>query len=186
MLQSMTRNWWLLALRGVAAIIFGIIAFIYPGATVLALVLVFGIYAIIDGVLAVIAAFQIREVVNQWWVVLLEGLAGIAAGVIALVNPVLTAGALLLLIAFWAVFTGVMEIIAAIRLRREINNEWSLILTGVLSIILGVILVVFPASGVLALIWAIGLYAIFFGVLMLYLAFKLLGFSRQQAHKPTI
>ncbi len=181
MLQSMTRNWWLLALRGVAAIIFGIIAFIYPGATVLALVLIFGIYAIIDGVLAIIAAFQMREVVDRWWVVLLEGLADIAAGVIALVNPVLTAGALLLLIAFWAVFTGIMEIIAAIRLRQEIKNEWALILTGILSIILGVFLFAFPGVGSLAVVWTIGFYAVFFGGLMIYLAFQVRSLSRQPA-----
>jgi uncharacterized membrane protein HdeD (DUF308 family) len=181
MLQSMTQNWWLYALRGVAAIIFGVIAIIYPGATLLALVLVFGIYAIIDGVLAIIAAFQMRKVVDRWWVVLLEGLAGIAVGIIALVNPVLTAGALLLLIAFWAVFTGIMEIIAAIRLRQEIKNEWALILTGILSIILGVFLFAFPGGGSLALVWTIGLYAVFFGGLMIYLAFTVRGLSRQPA-----
>jgi uncharacterized membrane protein HdeD (DUF308 family) len=181
MVQSMAQSWWVYALRGVAAILFGVLAFISPGTTILALVLVFGIYAIIDGVLAVIAAFQIREVVNQWWVVLLEGLAGILLGIIALVYPSVTAGALLLLIAFWAIFTGLMEIIAAIRLRREISNEWSLILSGVLSVILGIILVILPSVGAVGLIWAIGLYAIFFGLLMLYLAFKVRGFSRQPA-----
>ena len=163
MVQSMAQSWWVYALRGVAAILFGVLAFISPGTTILALVIVFGIYAIIDGVLAVIAAFRIRKVVDQWWVVLLEGLAGILVGIIALVYPNVAAGALLLLIAFWAVFTGLMEIIAAIRLRREINNEWSLILSGILSVILGIILLVFPSVGAVALIWAIGLYAIFFG-----------------------
>ncbi len=181
MLQSMARNWWLLALRGVAAIIFGVLAFTRPGATVLALVIVFGIYAIIDGVLAIITAFQMREVVDRWWVLLLEGLAGILFGVIALVYPLVTAGALLLMIAFWAIITGIMEILAAIRLRQEINNEWALILTGILSIILGVILVVFPGAGSLALVWTIGFYAVFFGALMIYLAFKVRSLSRQPA-----
>ncbi len=181
MLQTMARSWWLFVLRGVAAIIFGVLAFISPGATILALVLVFGVYAVVDGVLAVIASFQIREAVPQWWVVLLEGLAGVVVGIVALVYPQVTAGALLLLIAFWAVFTGIMEIIAAIRLRREIDNEWSLGLSGILSVILGIILVVFPVTGAVGLIWAIGLYAIFFGLLMLYLAFRVRGFSRQIA-----
>ena len=181
MLQSMAQSWWLYALRGVAAIIFGVLAFTRPGATVLALVLVFGIYAIIDGVLAIIAAFQMREVVDRWWVLLLEGLAGILFGVIALVYPLLTAGALLLMIAFWAIITGIMEIVAAIRLRQEINNEWALILTGILSIILGVILVAFPGAGSLALVWMIGFYAVFFGGLMIYLAFKVRSLSRQPA-----
>jgi uncharacterized membrane protein HdeD (DUF308 family) len=179
MLQSMVNNWWLYALRGVAAIIFGVLAFASPGATLLALVLVFGIYAIVDGVLAVITSFQIREVFSQWWVVLLEGLAGIVVGIIALVYPQVTAGALLLLIAFWAVFTGIMEIIAAIRLRKEINNEWTLIVNGILSVFLGVILFVYPLSGALGLIWAIGIYAVFSGLLMLYLAFRVHGFFRQ-------
>ena len=177
-LQSIAKSWWLYALRGVAAIMFGILAFTRPWATILALVLVFGIYAVIDGVLAVIAAFQMRKDYQQWWVVLLEGLAGILVGIIALINPFVTAGALLLVIAFWAVFTGFMEIIAAIQLRREIDNEWSLILSGVLSVLLGIVLVVFPSAGALGLIYAIGIYAIFFGLLMLYLSFKVRGVSR--------
>jgi uncharacterized membrane protein HdeD (DUF308 family) len=181
MLQSFAQSWWLYALRGVAAIIFGVLAFISPAATVLALVLIFGIYAIADGVMAVFAAFQMRKDFSHWWVVLLEGLAGILVGIIALVYPVLTAGALLLLIAFWAVFTGIMEIIAAIRLRREIKNEWFLILSGILSVILGVLLFAFPLSGSLALVWMIGFYAVFFGVLMLFLAFKVRGLSHKLA-----
>ncbi len=148
----------------------------------MALVLVFGIYAIADGVLAIIAAFEMRELAKHWWVILLEGLAGILAGIIALVYPSVTAVALYMLIAFWAVFTGVMEIIAAIQLRREIENEWRLILTGVLSIILGVVLIVFPLAGAVGLVWAIGIYAIFFGVLMLILAFKVRGFASKVEH----
>jgi uncharacterized membrane protein HdeD (DUF308 family) len=180
MLQSMARSWWVWLLRGVAAILFGIIAFVSPAATLLALVIVFGIYAIFDGVLAVVTAFQIREVAKHWWVVLLEGLAGILFGIIALVYPLITAGALLLLIAFWAVVTGIMEIIAAIRLRREITNEWSLILTGIFSVILGVMLFVFPGAG-LALVWTIGLYAVFFGVLMIIFGFEVRSLARQLA-----
>lgn len=177
MLQSMARSWWVWLLRGIAAIVFGIIAFVSPAATLLALVIVFGIYAIFDGVLAVVTAFQIREDAKHWWVVLLEGLAGILFGIIALVYPLITAGALLLLIAFWAVVTGIMEIIAAIRLRREITNEWSLILTGIFSVILGVMLFVFPGAG-LALVWTIGLYAVFFGVLMIIFGFEVRSLAR--------
>jgi len=176
----MARSWWVWLLRGIAAIVFGIIAFVSPAATLLALVIVFGIYAIFDGVLAVVTAFQIREVAKHWWVVLLEGLAGILFGIIALVYPLITAGALLLLIAFWAVVTGIMEIIAAIRLRREITNEWSLILTGIFSVILGVMLFVFPGAG-LALVWTIGLYAVFFGVLMIIFGFEVRSLARQLA-----
>jgi len=177
MLQSMARSWWVWLLRGIAAIVFGIIAFVSPAATLLALVIVFGIYAIFDGVLAVVTAFQIREDAKHWWVVLLEGVAGILFGIIALVYPLITAGALLFLIAFWAVVTGIMEIIAAIRLRREITNEWSLILTGIFSVILGVMLFVFPGAG-LALVWTIGLYAVFFGVLMIIFGFEVRSLAR--------
>lgn len=179
MLRSLNQSWWLYVLRGIAAIIFGVLAFVSPSATLLALVLVFGIYALVDGVLAVIASFLMREAVNRWWVVLLEGLAGIIAGVIALVYPQITALALLFVIAFWAIFTGIMEIIAAIQLRREMSNEWALLLGGILSLILGVILLVFPSAGAVGLIWAIGSYAVLFGVLMLYLAFRVRGIARQ-------
>lgn len=180
MLQSMARSWWVWLLRGVAAILFGIIAYVAPAATVLALVIVFGIYAIVDGVLAVVTAFQIREVAKHWWVVLLEGLAGILVGIVALVYPIVTAGALLILVAFWAVFTGIMEIIAAIRLRAVISNEWLLVLTGIFSVILGVILVVFPGAG-LALVWTIGFYAVFFGVMMIIFGFEVRSLARQIA-----
>ncbi|HVN52930.1 MAG TPA: HdeD family acid-resistance protein [Anaerolineaceae bacterium] len=173
--QEITRSWWLFVLRGIAAIIFGILAFASPRSTILALVIVFGIYAVIDGIMAIIAAFQMRGTVDQWWVVLLEGIAGIVVGIIALVYPQITAGAFLFLIAFWAIFTGIMEIIAAISLRRVINNEWSLILSGILSVVLGVLLLVYPSSGAVGLVWAIGLYAILFGVLTLYLAFRIRG-----------
>ena len=180
MLQSMARSWWVWLLRGVAAILFGIIAFVSPAATALALVIVFGIYAIFDGVLAVVTAFQIREVARHWWVVLLEGLAGILFGIIALVYPIVTAGALLILVAFWAIFTGIMEIIAAIRLRVVISNEWLLVLSGILSVILGVMLVVFPGAG-LALVWTIGFYAVFFGVMMIIFGFEVRSLARQLA-----
>ncbi len=181
MIQSMAQSWWSYALRGVAAIIFGILAFISPGSTILALVLVFGIYALVDGGLAVIAAFQMRGVSDRWWVVLLEGLAGIVAGIIALIYPQITASALLLLIAFWAVFTGIFEIVAAIRLRREITNEWALILGGILSVILGIILVAYPFAGAVGLIWAIGIYAVLFGLSLLVLAFRVRGLASQLA-----
>ncbi len=181
MLRTMARHWWLLALRGIAAVIFGVLAFIVPGVTLLVLVLLFGAYALIDGILAVITSFREREENHRWWVLLLEGLAGVIVGVIALFAPQVAAVSLLFLIAFWAIFTGIMEIIAAIRLRREISNEWALGLSGVLSVILGVILLVYPSAGVLGLIWAIGAYAIIFGVLELYLAFRVRGSARRLA-----
>jgi len=177
----MARYWWLLALRGVAAIIFGILAFAVPEVTLLVLVLLFGIYALIDGVLAIVSAFQQRQENDRWWVVLLEGLAGVAAGVVTLLFPDAATLFLLILIAVWAIFTGIMETIAAIRLRREIENEWALGVTGVLSVILGVLLLINPGAGALGLIWVIGAYAVIAGVLMLYLAFKLRGSAQKFA-----
>jgi uncharacterized membrane protein HdeD (DUF308 family) len=135
------------------------------------LVVLFGIYVIIEGVLSVVAAFNNRGE-RSWWVFLLEGLAGIVIGGIALIWPGLTAVVLLVFIAIWAIFTGLLEIGAAIQLRKEIQGEWILALTGVLSILIGLILVVNPGAGALAVVWLIGLYALLFGGLLTFLGVK--------------
>ena len=175
MVQVLARNWWALALRGVFAIIFGLIALINPGLTLLALVFLFGAYSLIDGVFGVAAAVRAAEAHNRWGWLLVEGIAGIVAGIIALVVPGLTAIVLLYLIAAWALVTGVFELIAGFRLHGHLANEWLLLLGGAASIILGVLLIVRPGAGALALLWLIGFYAILFGVLMLILAFRLRG-----------
>jgi uncharacterized membrane protein HdeD (DUF308 family) len=167
------RHWWALALRGVVALLFGIAALIWPGITLAVLVLMFGAYALVDGAFAVVSAARGRGRRRDWWVVLLEGLAGIIAGIFAFLWPLVAALVLVYLIAAWALFTGVMEIIAAVRLRREIENEWLLALTGVASIIFGVLLMVWPVAGALAVVTIIGIYAIVFGIVMLILAFRL-------------
>jgi uncharacterized membrane protein HdeD (DUF308 family) len=171
----MRKYWWLLALRGLFAILFGLAAFFWPGLTLSVLVLFFGAYVLIDGVMSIVAAVGDRDENDRWWVLLLEGLAGIAAGIIAFVWPGITAVALLFVIAAWAIATGVLELIAAIRLREVLKNELLLALSGALSIILGLILVFNPGPGALALIWAIGAYAILFGALFIYLGYKLRG-----------
>ncbi|MCA9953386.1 MAG: HdeD family acid-resistance protein [Ardenticatenaceae bacterium] len=173
MLRSLSRYWWLLALRGAAAVIFGILAFIWPGLTLGALVILFGVYVLIDGVASLVAGFSHREENGRWWVTALEGVVGILAGVLTLVYPGITAVLLLYFIAAWAIITGVLELVAAIRLREEIDGEWALGLSGLISIFLGVGLIVFPSAGALALVWMIGTYAILFGGLLIYLAFKL-------------
>jgi uncharacterized membrane protein HdeD (DUF308 family) len=175
MVRPLARYWWLLALRGVAAIIFGILALIVPGVTLLVLVSFFGAYALVDGVLAVITSLQHRAENNRWWVLLIEGLAGVAVGILTFVMPGITLISLYFFIAAWALITGVMEIIGAIRLRREIRNEWALGLSGLISVILGILLIANPAAGVSGLVFAVGIYAIFFGVLELYLAFRVRG-----------
>jgi len=174
MLGILARNWWALALRGVFAIIFGVMAWIWPDLTVRALVLLFGAYALVDGVFA-IAAAATGAGGSRWWVLVLEGLLGIAVGLMTIFWPGLTALALLFFIASWAIVTGVFEIVAAYQLRREIEGEWLLALGGLASIIFGLILFIFPGDGALALIWLIGAYAIFFGVLLIVLALRVRG-----------
>lgn len=175
MLEVLARNWWALALRGIVAILFGLAALDWPGLTHAALVLLFGAYALVDGIFGVVAAFARAGRERGWWVLLLDGFLGIAAGVATLVWPGITATLLLLLIAVWAIVTGVVEIVVAIRLRREIEGEFFLILSGVLSVLLGLFLIARPGAGAVAVAWLIGVYALLFGILLLALAFRLRG-----------
>jgi uncharacterized membrane protein HdeD (DUF308 family) len=177
MITTLTRNWWALVLRGVLAIFFGLAAFVWPGLTILSLTFVFGFYALLDGIFALVAAWSNRRH-ERWWVLLLEGLLGIAAGVIAFISPGITALALLSVIVVWAILTGILEIMAAIRLRREIQNEWWLALGGLFSIIFGALLLLWPESGLVTISWIIGGYAIAFGVMMLMLGFRLQGMHK--------
>lgn len=172
MRNNLARNWWAFALRGVAAILFGVLAFIWPGITATTLVLLFGAYAFWDGVFAIVSALRHRNKSDHWWT-LIEGLASVGVGVLTFLRPGITAIALLYLIAAWAILTGVFEILAAIRLRKEINDEWVLFLSGCLSVLLGFLLVFQPSVGALALVWTVGTYAIVFGVLLIVLAFRL-------------
>jgi uncharacterized membrane protein HdeD (DUF308 family) len=170
-------HWWAFALRGVAAVIFGILAFVWPGVTLAVLVLLWGAYALVDGILALVAAFRTGQD-HRWWLIV-EGVVGIAAGVVTSVWPGLTALVLIYIIAVWALITGVLEILAAIRLRRVVENEWWMALGGLASLIFGVILLIAPGAGALALIWLIAAYAIIFGVLLLALAIRLRGLSQR-------
>ena len=172
--DSLSRNWWAVSLRGLAGILFGIITFIAPGISLAALVLLFGAYAFADGVLAIVTAIR-RRGNDRWWMLLLEGLVGVGAGVLTLLWPGITALALLYVIAAWALVTGAFEIAAAIRLRKVITGEWILALSGILSIALGVLLIVAPGPGALAVVIWIGAYAFVFGVLLFALGLRLKG-----------
>jgi uncharacterized membrane protein HdeD (DUF308 family) len=176
--ETLARNWWLVLLRGIAGIIFGILTFFAPVISLAALVLLFGAYAFADGVLAVISAIRGRGEKERWWLVLLEGVFGIGAGIVALLWPGITALALLYVIAAWALVTGGLEIAAAIRLRKVITGEWLLALSGVASVALGIVLALFPGPGALALVLWIGAYALVSGVLFVVLAFRLRSWGR--------
>jgi uncharacterized membrane protein HdeD (DUF308 family) len=183
MTDMLTRNWWVLALRGVVAIIFGIVAWAWPGLTLTSLIIVFGAYALVDGAFAIGAVLTSRGQRTNWPWLLLQGILSIGVGIAAIVWPDLTALALLYLIAAWAIVTGVMQIVAAVELRREIESELWLGLGGIASIIFGVLAFIFPGDGALALVWLIGVFAILYGVLALLLAYRL----RERAHRtPTL
>ena len=173
MASSLSQNWWLVVLRGVLAILFGLSAFIWPGITWLTLILLFGVYAIADGLIAIWTGFSRTKESARWWIFLFEGLLGIGAGMVALLWPDLATLVLIYMIASWAVFTGILEIVAAIRLRHEITNEWFLALGGVLSVGVGILLFLQPAAGSLAIIWIIAGYALVFGILLVILGIRL-------------
>ncbi|EOD78720.1 putative membrane protein [Grimontia indica] len=173
---ALSRNWWVLLLRGIASIIFGFMLWTLPTEeSVETLILVFGIFAFVDGALQVWTAIMERKERDNWVVLMLWGVVGIAAGIMTFTVPGLTAVALLFYIAVWAIAKGVLEIIAAIRLRKEITGEWLLILGGIISILFGGFLMSNPAAGATALIWVIAMYAFIFGVLFVALSFKLKG-----------
>jgi uncharacterized membrane protein HdeD (DUF308 family) len=172
MVHALAKNWWLLLLRGIAAIIFGLLAFAWPGITLLTLILFYGAFALVDGVLAIIAAITGGAPAPRWWLVIV-GLLGIAAGLLTFLMPGLSALVLLFFIAGWAIATGVFQIIGAIQLRKEIDNEWLLILGGIISVLFGIGVMLAPGAGALALVWVIGTYAVIIGVLLVALAFRL-------------
>lgn len=176
----LARNWWAVALRGVAAILLGLIALLWPAITLSILMLLLAAFAFVGGILLVISA--IRDGLNHShaWTLLIEGIIGIAVGILAFSWPGMTALFLLYLIAAWAIFTGIFEIVASLQIRREIANEWLLAIAGVASVIFGFLLIVWPVAGAVALLWVIAIYAIIFGFLLLSLAVRLRNWSHVQ------
>ena len=185
MFDLITRHWWVLAVRGGFAVLFGLAALFWPGITVLALVILFGLYALVDGVFALVGAIR-GGFGRSRGAAAVTGAAGILLGLAALFWPGITAFVLLMLIAAWAVVVGVFEIVSAIALRREIEGEWFYIAAGVLSVVFGVLLFAWPASGAVALVWLIGAFAIVVGAMMIGAAFRLrtLGREAERAERP--
>jgi uncharacterized membrane protein HdeD (DUF308 family) len=172
MVHALAKNWWLVLLRGIAAIIFGVLAFVWPGLTLLTLILFYGAYVLVDGVLSIIAAVTGGAPAPRWWLAIV-GVLGIVAGILTFLWPGITGLVLLFFIAGWAIAIGIFQIIGAIRLRKEIDNEWLLILSGIVSVLFGIGVLLVPGAGALALVWVIGLYAIVEGALYIGLAFRL-------------
>ena len=168
----LSRYWWMTLLRGLFWILFGIVLFARPGISLLSLTLALGVILFIDGVINVVNAISGRKEHDDWWVLLLVGLAGIGIGLLTFYNPEATALAVVLYVAIWAVATGLLEIVAAVRLRKQIEGEFWLALAGIASVAFGVLLAARPGVGALTILWLIGVYAIAFGVILLLLAFK--------------
>lgn len=175
MLEVLSRYWWAFVVRGIVAILFGILAYVWPGITLTTLIILFGAFAFVDGI------FLIIKTIGNWggredrWLLLLEGLLGIGIGSLAFLAPGVTTLILVFYIAVWSLSTGVLEIATAIRLRKEIQGEGWMILSGIASIIFALLLMVFPGGGALGLIWLIAAYAIIFGVMLVILGIKLRG-----------
>lgn len=174
-MEDVSRSWWLQLIRGVAAVIFGILALIWPMITLLVLVTFFGVYAIISGVSEVVAGFQDRTRSRAWLII--SGILGILAGIIALLWPGITSLALLFVIAVWAILAGISEIVHGVQLRKVITNELMYIIGGALSVIFGLALLSWPAAGMLSLVWLIGIFAVLYGIAMIALSIRMKNFT---------
>ena len=174
MLSLVTRNWWVFAVRGVAAILFGILAFVWPAATLAVLVILFGAYVLVDGVSLIVALVRGDAVARRHaWAVGITGVLGIVAGVITFAWPGLTALSLLYIVAFWAIAMGTFQVVAAVALRRELEGEFWMALGGIVSMGFGALLVAFPGEGLISLVWLVGIWSVVFGVSSLGLARRL-------------
>jgi uncharacterized membrane protein HdeD (DUF308 family) len=167
------RLWWVLLLRGVVAIAVGVAAFAWPGLTIAILILLFGAFILFDGITAVIDAIRYRDTVQNWWLWLLDGVLGVVVGLMTLSWPGLTSVVLIWFIAAWSILGGILRIVAAIELRKQVKGEWLLILSGALSVLFGVAIIAVPHAGILSIAWLIGFWAIAFGTLFVLLAFRL-------------
>ena len=185
MSQFVGRNWWVLLIRGLVSIVFGVLAFIWPGATLQALVLLIGAWFFVDGLFSIIGAIQHRNADRQWWLLLLEGLVGVLAGLAVAFFPGLSTLTLLYFFGGWSIITGILEIVAAIRLRKEIQGEIWMILGGLLSIVIGVFAFIAPVITALSLVTVLAVYALIFGIVLILLAFRARSWSNADSISAT-
>jgi uncharacterized membrane protein HdeD (DUF308 family) len=183
---ALARNWWSLVIRGIAAILLGVVTFAWPGITLAALVLLYGAYALVDGVMAIIGAVRAVQAHERWGALLIEGIAGIVAAAVTIMWPGITALALVIVIASWAIVTGVFELVAAVRLRKHVTGEWLLALSGIASIVFGVLIIIAPLAGALVIALWVGAYTLVFGVLMVALGFRLRSWGRTPHAGPSV
>lgn len=185
MLENVINNWWVVLIRGICSILFGVLAFVWPNITLVVLILMYSAYALVDGFAAIVLGFQSRHVTGaSWGSMVMLGVVSVIAGIVAFLWPGLTALALLYVVAFWAIVRGVLEIVSAVRLRHEIDNEWLLGMAGVASVLFGILLIAWPAAGILSLVWLVAVYAIVFGALQTALALRLRGLKQRVEHLP--
>lgn len=173
MLFDLSRNWWVLLIRGILAVIFGVIAILSPVSTLAVLVMVIGAYYLVDGIFSIITSLTAPEGYRGWVWMLVSGIAGVVIGLVTFFMPGVTALVLLYFVIAWLIVTGVTQVVAGIRLRKEIKGEFFLIAGGIVSVLFALYLLINPGVGALGVIWLIGAYAIFFGVLMVFTAFRL-------------
>ncbi len=173
MIELFTKNWWTFTLRGLLAIAFGILALVWPGATIAVLAIFLGIYLLLGGIFAVVAGLATSGKNSRWWTLVLEGLAGIILGLVALFFPGLTEEIIVFMVAIWAVVVGFLEISSAFQIRHEIANEVIMIISGLLAVIMGILLFVFPIGGVVSIVWIIGVFSIAFGIALILLSLRM-------------
>lgn len=185
MVHALAKNWWALLIRGIAAVIFGVLAFLWPGITWITIAIFFGAYALVDGIFAIVATFRAAQAHQRWWPFLIEGIVGILIAAITFYDIRITITALYLTIAAWAFLTGIFELVAAVQLRKLIANEIWLIVGGIASIAFGVLMLMYPLLAAIVIIYIIAGYAIVFGFIMIGFAFRLRAHATPPAASAT-
>lgn len=178
--ELLSRNWWAVAVRGAIAILFGVLLLVWPGISLLVLVVTFGAFALVDGLFSLVAAVRAAKGHESWGALLLVGITGILAALVAWFWPGITALALAFIIGAWAIVTGILAIVAAVELRREIKGEFWLGLSGLLAVVFGVLVFANPAAGALAIVFMLAIFAILYGVSLLALAFRVRSYPHQR------